>query len=100
MSAATRPVRFASRAGTAAVTRRTSEGRKGGPASLPSRRRCRDVDVQHEFPDLLLELLDLLVLEAFLFARPAAQAVLGAGEEELPPLLHLRHRQAVLPGGL
>ena len=49
----------------------------------------QDVQVQHELPDLLLELLDLFVLQGLLILGARAQGVLGPEQEPVPPLLHL-----------
>src|SRR5262249_52143236 len=69
--------------------------RSASPVSLAGRRRVRraalcrlpqNVDVEDQLPDLLLELLDLLVLERLLVLRPSPQSVLGARGEPLLPV--------------
>jgi hypothetical protein len=88
------------RAGRDACAWTGAAGSADGAARAAAHGFLQHVDVQDEFPHVLLELADLLVLEPLLVPRPAAQAVLGPGEEPLPPLLHLGDRQPVLVGRL
>jgi hypothetical protein len=52
-----------------------------------------DIEVHHEFADLLFAAFDLLVFLRFVTQRPATERMFGAGQETLAPLLHLRHGQ-------
>src|SRR5215831_7269298 len=77
-----------------------------GPALVGRLRRKRavlarllqDIEVEDQLADLLLELLDLFVLQGVLVLGARPQGIFGPEQVPLPPLLHLGHRQPVLPG--
>src|SRR5262249_60410409 len=62
-------------------------------------RLLQHIEVEDQLADLLLELLDLLVLQGVLVLGACPQRILRSEQESIPPLLHLGHRQPVLPGG-
>src|SRR5262249_2980387 len=83
--------------------------RSASPASLAGRRRVRraalrrlpqNVDVQDQLPDLLLELLDLLVLERLVVLRPGPQGVLRPPPRTAPANSRFRRGQTLLARGL
>src|SRR5215468_4812943 len=84
-------------AGTPRGSRRSLVGRLRGKRAVFARL-LQNIEVEDELADLLLELLDLFILQGVLVLGACPQRILGPEQEPVPPLLHLGHRQPMLPG--